>query len=107
MRSVTFEALLGGRSSERSARWPSGRRFHWDVDESVVFFLQPARRERRQTRQRFRGDAATTASTDAAELAKAPLTPRLPFTSCQIKGGGGAAASRPNGEFKACSDASM
>lgn len=106
MRSVTFEALWRDGPVNAQPGAPPGRKIHWDADESVVFFLQHARQERQRTRRRFRGGAANAASTDAAELAKVSLTSRLPFTSCQIKGGEGAAASRPNGEFKAHSDAS-
>lgn len=95
MRSVTFEALW--RDGPVNAQPGGPREEKWDADESVVFFLQHARRERQRTRRCFRGDAANAASTDAAELAKVSLTSRLPFTSCQIKrwrGSGGLEAKR-------------
>lgn len=93
-----FWGTLEGRSSERSARCPPREEKSTGMRTSrSLFVLQHGRRERQRTRRRFRGDAANTASTDAAELAKVSLTSRLPFTSCQIKrwrGSGGLEAKR-------------
>lgn len=97
MRSVTFEALWRDGPVNAQPGAPREEKSTGMRTSRSLFVLQHGRRERQRTRRRFRGDAANTASTDAAELAKVSLTSRLPFTSCQIKrwrGSGGLEAKR-------------